>query len=213
MSSSVTKFYYCVAVLNRADAVQVVDLIEDPLEDKPYESLKQRLTKLHTMKPFQRYKTLLALTLVADEKLSTLMGKMCSLLPLDHRIHKTECFMFKGFFLNHLPPNIRTHLMREDIKDPRKLAAKADKISQFISDQSIDTVSSTSPPVPIPEDAALNALCQRQPPCPAPRDAPYPAPRSARPPLRTPTIAGTIATTGIKLSVAVPPTPGFLETS
>ena len=56
------------------------------------------------------------------------MGKMCSLLSLDHRIHKTECFIFKGFFLNLLPLNIRTHLMREDIKDPRKLAAKADKI-------------------------------------------------------------------------------------
>ena len=70
----------------------------------------------------------MALTLAADKKLSTLMGKICSLLPMDHRIHKTKCFMFKGFFLNQLPPNICTHLMREDMKDPRKLAAKAKEI-------------------------------------------------------------------------------------
>ena len=72
----------------------------------------------------------MSLTLATDKKPSTLMGKMCSLLPLDHRVHKSECFMFKGFFLDHLPQNICTHLMREDIKDPRKLAAKADKIYQ-----------------------------------------------------------------------------------
>ena len=70
----------------------------------------------------------MALTLAVDKTPSTLMGKMCSLLPLDLRIHKTKCFMCKGFFLNHLPPNICTHLMREDMKDPRKLAAKAKEI-------------------------------------------------------------------------------------
>ena len=53
----------------------------------------------------------MSLTWAADERLSILMGKMCSLLPVDRRIHKTECFMFRCFFLNHLPPNIRTHLM------------------------------------------------------------------------------------------------------
>ena len=68
----------------------------------------------------------MTLNLAADKKPSTLMGKMCS--PLNHRVHKDECFLFKGFFLDHLPLNIRTHLMREDISDPRKLAPKADEI-------------------------------------------------------------------------------------
>ena len=100
VSSSVTKFYYCVAALNHADAAQVVDLIEDPPKDQPYDSLKQCLTELHTVNTFQRYQALMA-----DKKPSTLMGKMCSLLPLDHRIHKTECFMFKGFFLAPKQPH------------------------------------------------------------------------------------------------------------
>ena len=76
MTSSVTKFYYCVAALNSAYATQVVDLIEDPPEDGPYESLKQYITELHTLNPFQRYQAMMALTLDADEKQSTLMGKM-----------------------------------------------------------------------------------------------------------------------------------------
>ena len=52
VSSTLTKFYYCVASLNHADAAQVFDLIEDPPKDEPYESLKQHLTELHTLNPF-----------------------------------------------------------------------------------------------------------------------------------------------------------------
>ena len=83
-----------------------------------------------------------------------------------------------------LAPNIRTHLMREDIKDPRKLAAKADEIWQSASEQSINAVSWASPPAPAPvlEDSALTALRQSQPPRPTPRPtpraAPCPAPHS-----------------------------------
>ena len=124
----------------------------------------------------------MALTQATDEKPSTLMGKMCSLLPLDHRIHKTECFMFKGFFPNSLPPSIRTHLLREDIKDSRKLWAKADKIWQSASNQSVNVVSAASPPAQVPEDATLNTLYQHPPPRPAPSAAPCPASHTNHPP-------------------------------
>ena len=107
--------------------------------------------------------------------------KMCCLLPLSHRVHKEECFLFKGFFLNHLPPNIRTHLMREDISDPRKLAAKADKIWQSSSARSVNAVSATSP-VPPGYGDSINALCQGPQPCPASSVAPRPAPHASHPP-------------------------------
>ena len=71
--------------------------------------------------------------------------------------------------------------MREDIKDPRKLAAKADEIWQSAFDQSIYMVSVASPQVPVQEDAALNALHLCPPPRPAPLAATCPAPRTARP--------------------------------
>ena len=181
VTSSLTKFYYCVATLTKADAAQVVDLIEYPPEEELYESLKARLAELHTLNPFQRYQALMSLTLAVDKKPSTLMGKMCSLLPLDYRVHKTQCFIFKGFFLSNLPPTTRTHLMREDIKDLWKLVAKSDEIWQSASDWSINVVSTASLPVPVQEDADLNALRQ----CPTPSPAPRPAPeiaRSAAPP-------------------------------
>ena len=116
ITCGLTKFYYCVAALGKADSAQVVDLLECPPEELPYESLKERFTELHTLNPFQRYQAFMSLTLAADEKPSTLMGKMCSLLPLSHTVHKEKCFLFKGFFLDHLPPNIRTHLMRVDLR-------------------------------------------------------------------------------------------------
>ena len=95
----------------------------------------------------------MSLTLATNKKPSMLIGKMCSLLLLSHRVHKDECFLFKGFFLDHLPPNIRTYLMREDISNPRKLAAKADKIWQSSSAKSVNAVSATSPAPPGCDDS------------------------------------------------------------
>ena len=142
-----TKFYYCVVALGGADTAQVIDLIEYFQYELPYESLRECLTKLHTLNPFQRYQAFM------------LMGKMCSLLPLSHRVHKDECFLFKGFFLDHLPPNIRTPLMREDISDPGKLAAKADEIWQSSFPRSVDPVSAPSQAPPVCDDS-VNDLHQ-----------------------------------------------------
>ena len=126
-------------------------------------SLKERLTELHTLNNFLRYQVFMSLTLAANKKPSTLMGKMCSLLPLTHRVHKDECFLFKYFSLNYLPQNIRTHLMREDISDPRKLAAKAGESWQSSSARSVNTVLATSPS-PNDLDDSVNPLRQ----CPQP---------------------------------------------
>ena len=104
------------------------------------------------------------------------------------------------------------YLMREDIKDPRKLATKADKIRQSASNQSVNglllqfqfqkpqrSTSTTSSPILLP--VLLLVLLHALPIL------------LLRPPLRTQTIAGPNATVGIRLSVAVPPAPGFRETS
>ena len=88
LTCSLTRFYFCVAALGHADASQVVNLIEFPLDKLPYESLKERLTQLHILNPFQRYQVFMSLTLATNKKPSVLMGKMCSLLPLAHRVHK-----------------------------------------------------------------------------------------------------------------------------
>ena len=97
--------------------------------------------------------------------------------PADKKPSKLICFLFKGSFLYHLPPNIRTHLMREDISDPHKLVAKADKIWQSSSARSVNAVSATSPV----SDDSVKSLRQRPQPRPASLVAPIPAPCPARP--------------------------------
>ena len=167
------------AVLGHADAAQEGDLIEFPPDELPYESLKECLTELHILNPFQRYQAFMSLTLAAGEKPSTLMGKMCSLLPLNRRLHKDECFLCKSFFLDHLPPNIRTHLMRKDISNPCKLAAKADEIWQSYSTRSVNSVSTASLSSHDLND--VNTLPQPPQPRPAPCVGPRPASHTSHP--------------------------------
>ena len=145
----------------------------------PISSFRERLTELYTLNPFQRYQAFMSLTLAADEKPSTLMEKMCSLLPLSYRVHKDECFLFKGFFLDHLPTKIRTHLMRVDISDPCNLVAKAGEIWQSSSARSVNAISATSQASPGCDDS-INTLRQR--PCPASNVPPHPAPHASHPP-------------------------------
>ena len=85
ITSSLTKFHYCVGALGPSGAAQIVNLIEFTTEEQPYKSLKEHLTELHTLNPFQRHKAHMSLTLVAEEKPSALIGNMCSLLPLKHQ--------------------------------------------------------------------------------------------------------------------------------
>ena len=66
ITCSKTKFYYCIAALGRADTAQVVDLIEYPPDQLPYESLKECLTNLYTLNPFQKYQEFMSLTLATD---------------------------------------------------------------------------------------------------------------------------------------------------
>ena len=52
-----------------------------------------------------------------------------ALASADFGIHAVALKLPKFWaFLNHLPPNVGTHLMREDTSAPHKLAAKVDEI-------------------------------------------------------------------------------------
>ena len=76
--------------------------------------------------------------------------------------------------------------MREDIKDPRKLATKADKIRQSASNQSVNGL-----------------LLQFQ----------FQKPQRSTSTTSSPILLPVLLLVGIRLSVAVPPAPGFRETS
>ena len=83
--------------------------------------------------------------------------------------------------------------MKEDISDPRKVAAKADKIWQSSSARSVNALSTTSP-VSFGSDDSVNTHQQR----PQPRPASCVAPRLyvLRPPVQPPISAGIMSKRG-----------------
>ena len=111
------------------------------------------------------------------------MGKMCSLLPLDHRIHKTECFMLKGLFFNNLPPNIRKRTSRI----PESLQPRQTKFGNLppkgASTQSPQPLLQLQFKKMLPQHSQSMSTTRpalRAAPCPAPRSACSPAPSSSQ---------------------------------
>ena len=54
------------------------------------------------------------------------MNRMLDLLLDDYKPN----FILRGLFLQGLPIDVRSHLLREKVTDPRALALKADKLYQ-----------------------------------------------------------------------------------
>ena len=148
VTTSLTKFYYCVSSFNQETANQVLDLIKSPPSSKPYEALKKRLLRLFALDDFQRYEAISSLPLSGDMKPSKLMSSMLALLPVGHE----PCFFLQGAFLKRLPADVHAHLLRDDFSDLISLALKADKIYQSrVASNPVYAVSST------PEDS-INAV-------------------------------------------------------
>ena len=61
-----------------------------------------------------------------DQKPSNLMNRMLALLPDDYK----PDFILRGLFLEQLPINVRSHLLRKKVSDLRALALKADELYQ-----------------------------------------------------------------------------------
>ena len=136
VTRSATKFYHCVAALAKEDAAQIIDLIRAPPALDPYETLKRRLVQLYELNGYQRFEALLSLPLASDQKPSNLMNRMLALLPEDYKVG----FIFRGLFLRRLPSDIRTHLLQDDISDPRALALKADELFQSFGSRPVSSL-------------------------------------------------------------------------
>ena len=90
-----------------------------------------------------------------DQKPMLLMDKMLHLLPDGHE----PCFLFKFLFLQHLPADLRVHLMDSVADLPGDLATKADILWAARSVRSLHPVSPE-------QDVEVHALPARQQPCP-----------------------------------------------
>lgn len=118
-----TKYFHVVAALDQETATRVLDILQHPPEQNKYQALKNRLLSTFTLTESQRAAALLDLPGLGDDKPSKLMDTMLALLG-----NHTPCFLFLELFLRHMPQQIRQHLVRSDIKDPRQLALAADTL-------------------------------------------------------------------------------------
>ena len=126
ISSSRSKFYHAVAALPQEVASQILDLIRAPPLGDPYKVLRDRLIRLYMLNDYQRFESLVSLTLSGDQKPSHLMNRMLALYPDDHK----PDFVLRGLFLRRLPMDVRSHLLREKVDDPIEMALKADELHQ-----------------------------------------------------------------------------------
>lgn len=120
---SKTKYNHVMAVLPQDVSCRLLDLIRSPPAD-PYEQLKKRLIEMYTMNDFQRYLAMMSLPSLSDQRPSELMDKLLLLLPEGEK----PGFFLKGLFLHRLPLEIRSHLMKTPVSDPRKMASDADEL-------------------------------------------------------------------------------------
>jgi hypothetical protein len=117
------KYYNVVAVLPHESLRKVADIVEAPPEEQPYSTLKQRLMASHQLTGFQRAEKLLQMPALGSGKPSDLMAAMLEVCPRGEE--KSE--IFACLFLQRLPREIRILLSEVDHKDPKALAAQADR--------------------------------------------------------------------------------------
>ncbi|XP_059091175.1 uncharacterized protein LOC131886789 [Tigriopus californicus] len=120
-----TKYHHVVAALDQSTAKRVADIFLSPSTDgSKYTILKDRLLAIFSLSSYQRAQLLQQVSPLGDRRPSELMSEMLALLGKHE-----PCFLFKSLFMDHLPREVRSHLIHElDDIDPRKLALLADKL-------------------------------------------------------------------------------------
>ena len=120
---SQTKFNYFVQLMTQEVAVKVLDLIKNPPEYSPYQSLKDLLLRMFALINYA-----CAEVIARDMQPSTFVSQMLVLLPDGHKL----CFFLRAAFLKKLPVNARIHLVHNRTSDPLTFAFHADKIFQSL---------------------------------------------------------------------------------
>ena len=95
VTTSLTKFYHCIAALPQDDVTRLIDLVR---RTEPYAALRSLLVQMYTLSNFQRYQALQSIPVLTDQRLLELMDKMLVLLPED----KKSGFFFLGLYMDHL---------------------------------------------------------------------------------------------------------------
>ncbi|KRZ04683.1 hypothetical protein T11_5549 [Trichinella zimbabwensis] len=124
MSAFVTKYFY--VILSLPDSVTPdVDVLLEPVRDKPYETLKSRLLKRYGQSNDDRFNALTTPVAVGDMKPSQLLREMRQNCGKDLN---PNTFFFQKHFLQRLPLNIQMILRANTCSNVEEMAKKADEL-------------------------------------------------------------------------------------
>lgn len=140
VKTSAKKFRFVVAQLDRDAVREVIDLIRNPPEHQPYETLKARLMASYGESDNVRIRRLLEDQRLGDRRpsqflreLQTLGGSMVS----DE--------LLRSIWFRALPDRMQTALAASEQRDLSKLSVLADRIAE-IYEPRINAVSAIAPP-------------------------------------------------------------------
>ena len=80
LTTSSTKFYYCISALPSDVSAHLTHMIRDPGDD-PYQEIKDRLIHLYNLSNYQKFEALINLPFTSDTPPSVLMSSMLNLYP------------------------------------------------------------------------------------------------------------------------------------
>ena len=154
ITSQKTRFDHVIASLSPEFATEVRDLILNPPEATPYDTLKAQLIQRTAASAQRRLQLLFHSEQLGDRKPTQLLRRMQQLMGDSAPANPSDNSLLRELFLQRLPSNVRMVLAStgENLSIDN-LAAMADKIMEV----AVPTVSSvtTPPPPPNPEVAQL----------------------------------------------------------
>ena len=98
LTTSFTKFYYCISALPSDVSAHLTHMIRDPGDD-PYQEIKDRLIHLYNLSNYQKFEALINLPFTSDTPPSVLMSSMLNLYPKKFK----PDFVFIGLFIRVCP--------------------------------------------------------------------------------------------------------------
>ena len=140
ITTSSTKFWWCISALPSDVSALLTNIIRDPGEDT-YQDIKDRLIHLYSLSNHQKFETLINLPFPIDTMPSVLMSSMLNLYPKKLKLE----FVFIGLFFSRLPQFILDHLLALDLdENTDALAKKADQLFQSHQASSLNPLTGLS---------------------------------------------------------------------
>lgn len=156
-----TMYYHIVGSLSTEVAMEIRDLLLKPLDENPYDTLKQKLIERTAASEQRRLRELFTAEELGDRKPTQLLRRMQLL--LGDKAGTTDGSIIKELFMQRMPQNIRMVLASMSETTPlEELATLADKIRE-VAAPSIAAVNVPSQPTSEVERLrAENAWLQQQ---------------------------------------------------